>query len=857
MPFSFNFLKNISIRIRLMFGFSILCLLTLLTAGGGYYAQRQLTNNMGKTTDTIILVNQNQQKITQQLGMIRRVSEAILSAKTPDSVHIENEKLHELSQNGELIGRVVEQINTQLAHHKIRQLNDENALKKLSIKMSDEFIRVNELIQSVVDSLTFEVKINTDDSSMNSMKTLNTSSEGVRQQVNQLTVATKQAISSLKSIVSMQNIVLLLELQSKDLILATKAKRIKSVRNDLNDSITSAKGLFSQHPSEQISRNLLAQLASIKTLVKKLGREKSALQTTGVNNSAKLKGLLDRLNDKFNELKGFTKTLTNSIDLEVQSSISKADDQIGTQILSSQENIKKGLESLSSTTEQSLATISQALSIKSASQEIQNQVKDLFYSSNLKKIKYAAFDIEDLIDAASDSLAMLPSGSEQVKESLLLLKEYVKNIADLKRSIIKAKALMAAMLVTSTEQENPSLFDLITKLEESILSAAADMEKTVQDALSQSRENAAMWQTSQVAFGFCSFVLALFLGVSIVRSISRPLIDLKTTMAEFIKGNFSHQFSYRAKDEIGDIAIAIRAVAKNQQKHSNLASAISNGDLTGKATISSEKDALGIALTTMTEFLEQTIENINTESQSIHSISSELSHASDSLSNGARLQAESLEQVRHQMDEVGDQTSQNANSSKIANKISNEAADSASDGTKQMDIMLQSMSEITNSSQKITEIISVINGIAEQTNLLALNAAIEAARAGESGRGFSVVADEVRSLAAKSSQAASESEKLIKGSTKNVDQGSHIATQTATKLNSIQDLIAEVTKLVYEISSASSDQSGRFSSINNELKEVNQVTNKTKEEAEKSAEIAKELAARSSNLQQLLTKFKV
>ena len=853
-----SFLKDITIRWRLIGGFAILSLLTAAIAYGGFFALGQLNSNITQTTDTIVNSGRSQQVLTQQLSVIRAVIEKIKVAKQQSVIESELERVAPIPKENPDTTTVVNTIRDNLAAQKSQGLNLDKQINEKAVILQQYFSTINENIQSVADTLNFEVKISTSSSSEESQSILKTNNQDINSQVGNLSDATENAMNSLKDILAIQRMVMTLELRSKDLLLADSEKTLGYAESDLREQVSAATGQFRFFSDKDTSETLMLGLTEITAILASISEIKRLENADSRENQKAIETYGNSLNDYFEQMNGAASMSADMINFEVQINIAEAKSNIENQISSSQENVSQGLSNLTETTDKALETISQALQVKAVSQEIQNQVKDLLFATDLNNIKYAGTDIADLIDTALSALSQLPKddNSKKVSEILNTLKGEVSTLVKLKTDLIKTYQTIDLLFETDPEVTSLSITNMIVDLEENIKSTAQELEADVQTALSVSNQQSKSWQNSQVTLGGISFVLAIIIGFTIFRSINRPLVDLGNTMNEFNKGNFNHQFAYQAKDEIGKIAEAIRSVANYLQGHSNLAKSISSGDLTKKAKVASDQDELGIALQTMTQFLEATMENIDSESQTIHQISDQFTEASRVLSTGAANQAESLEQIRIQMNDAGDQTHQNANSSKSASKISEQTVATAEDGTKQMDVMVEAMKEIKASSNRITEIISVIDSIASQTNLLALNAAIEAARAGEAGRGFAVVADEVRNLAAKSSQAASETEQLIAGSSSHVEKGSTIADSTAEQLQGIQKAISDVTNLVFEISTASANQAQSFEAIQSDLEDVNKVTRKTLKEAESSATIAQNLSQRSTKLQELLAQFK-
>ena len=206
----------------------------------------------------------------------------------------------------------------------------------------------------------------------------------------------------------------------------------------------------------------------------------------------------------------------------------------------------------------------------------------------------------------------------------------------------------------------------------------------------------------------------------------------------------------------------------------SLAEAVAAGDLTTRIEVRSE-DEIGRLLTAMRHMqtgLVQVVASVRGGSEGVATASAEIAQGNHDLSSRTESQASALEQTAASMEELGSTVSQNASSAQEANVLAKSASAIAIRGGQVVGQVVETMKGINDSSKKIADIISVIDGIAFQTNILALNAAVEAARAGDQGRGFAVVASEVRSLAGRSAEAAKEIKTLIGNSVERVEQGS-------------------------------------------------------------------------------------
>jgi methyl-accepting chemotaxis protein len=235
----------------------------------------------------------------------------------------------------------------------------------------------------------------------------------------------------------------------------------------------------------------------------------------------------------------------------------------------------------------------------------------------------------------------------------------------------------------------------------------------------------------------------------------------------------------------------------------------------------------------------------------------QVSDSSQSLSQAATESASSLEEITASMHELTSQTNMNAENAIQASQLANQAKVSAEKGEGQMGSMVKAMNDINESAGSISKIIKAIDEIAFQTNLLALNAAVEAARAGKHGKGFTVVAEEVRNLAQRSAAAAKETAEMIEGSIKKTEAGAKIAEETSKALEEIVAGSAKVTDLIGEIAAASKEQAQGIGQINTGLSQVDQVTQQVTANAEESASASEELSSQSLQLKEMLTKFRL
>ncbi|MEZ5740830.1 MAG: methyl-accepting chemotaxis protein [Burkholderiaceae bacterium] len=285
---------------------------------------------------------------------------------------------------------------------------------------------------------------------------------------------------------------------------------------------------------------------------------------------------------------------------------------------------------------------------------------------------------------------------------------------------------------------------------------------------------------------------------------------------------------------------------------------LSAGDLSGTPTRAGlhEHSVLG-GLFQMREQLSGIFSTVRMNAESVATASAEIASGTQDLSDRTEMQASSLQQTAATMDELGITVRNNADNAQQANELAKGASTIASQGGEVVSEVVQTMRGIDESSKKITDIITVIDGIAFQTNILALNAAVEAARAGEQGRGFAVVAGEVRSLARRSADAAKEIASLISDSEKRVSQGTELVNQAGQTMEEIVGSIRRVSDIVSEISLASQEQSSGVQQVGEAVMHMDQNTQQNAALVEESTAAAESLRQQADDLVQAVAVFRL
>ncbi|MFZ3218546.1 MAG: methyl-accepting chemotaxis protein [Rhodoferax sp.] len=340
----------------------------------------------------------------------------------------------------------------------------------------------------------------------------------------------------------------------------------------------------------------------------------------------------------------------------------------------------------------------------------------------------------------------------------------------------------------------------------------------VKDAYGGAQQTYTASQVGVLVMLGLAVVLAVVMGIWITRQITGPIEFAVGAAKEFAEGNLTSELQAKGSDEPAQLLHALEAMR------------------------------LGLA---------KVVANVRQGSEGVATASAEIAQGNHDLSARTEQQASALEQTAASMEELSSTVKQNADSARQASQLATSASTVAVRGGEVVGQVVETMKGINESSRKISDIISVIDGIAFQTNILALNAAVEAARAGEQGRGFAVVASEVRSLAGRSAEAAKEIKNLIGASVERVEQGTALVDQAGVTMAEVVSSIKRVTDIVGEISAASHEQASGVSQVGEAVTQMDQATQQNAALVEEMAAAASSLKTQSHDLVQVVAAFKL
>ena len=363
--------------------------------------------------------------------------------------------------------------------------------------------------------------------------------------------------------------------------------------------------------------------------------------------------------------------------------------------------------------------------------------------------------------------------------------------------------------------------------------------------------------------GIASVLVSVFFGIYITRGITRPIKELEAAARQMEQGHLKIDVNYASKDELGSLSNSMRQMSDKISYYMDAISRVMRQLADSNLEIPHYDDFQGDflpvqeSLLIVLNSLNETISEINMFSDQVANGADQVSNGAQILSQGVIAQASSVEKLAATMSEISQQVKENAETSQVVKTAAGEMGANILACNQQMQEMKNAMEKINQNSTQIRSIIKTIDDIAFQTNILALNAAVEAARAGESGKGFSVVAQEVRSLATRSSDASKSTEALIEQSLAAVVYGTKVAEETAASLRNIAGGTDEMISKINQISEASKRQAAATEMVSTGIDQISDIVQTNSATAEESAAASEELYGQSQVLKSRVSRFKL
>lgn len=320
------------------------------------------------------------------------------------------------------------------------------------------------------------------------------------------------------------------------------------------------------------------------------------------------------------------------------------------------------------------------------------------------------------------------------------------------------------------------------------------------------------------------------------------------------------------RDEVGQIASAVKDLCGTLGRSVSDAGRILGEIAKGNLAVDIERNkgfyvggltALYDNIDIISKSLRLLVNDITEAAKSVDASSQQVAESAETLSSGSAEQSAAIDALAESLREINNIVGENAESCTNAHDLMGKTFEHVGNANSKMMSLANAMNNIKETSQKINDIIKTIEDISQQTNILALNASIEAARSGEAGKGFAIVAEEVRMLALKSTEAAKDSNALIQQSVKAVNEGVEITGSTSSAMTELGNYASEVKKIIDVIAVSSEEQAKMIKRISEEITEIEGIANESSQTAEESASTAKELSAQAELLDNLMEQFHI
>lgn len=397
--------------------------------------------------------------------------------------------------------------------------------------------------------------------------------------------------------------------------------------------------------------------------------------------------------------------------------------------------------------------------------------------------------------------------------------------------------------------------------------SAADQIIKAADVLTKSLLDESLSQTNRtiiiqdIIFALITLT-SLFIAFRLSADITHPVEELAKKMSEISKGNFEVEMTNQAGDEIGQLSRQLAEMIETIKSYIYDITSTLGEMAEGNVALEINREYIGdysaikVSLNHILQSLNDVVNHIRSCADQVNTNAKTLSVNAQSLSDGVERQSMEVERFKKDLDRVAQLTREDAENAITIKDISLKATNAVSESDKQMQQMTEAMNHIEKSSNEIAKVIKIIEDIAFQTNILALNAAVEAARAGAAGKGFSVVADEVRNLAAKSGEAAGNTTAMINKAIEAVSDGLNITKATADCLDEVSQSVLSMSDLLSNIDASTSEQADAFSRMEVSIGQIYQIAQSNASAAEENTTASEELSSQSEILEQIIQKFK-
>lgn len=467
-----------------------------------------------------------------------------------------------------------------------------------------------------------------------------------------------------------------------------------------------------------------------------------------------------------------------------------------------------------------------------------------------------AREFADTIDEGREILIENSDGIREEVDNLIAQLDYIKPIRDEILNLLEKGDYQSGLEMYKTEYEKKAK-DARESLKEISNLAGVSAGEYLENA--KSVENNIILLI--VALAVLIIALTGIIWYMITRSLTVPIKEIQRAAKDISQGKLKTTLDFVSENELGELSQNIRETSEALNLYvseiQKVLTAIGNGKLNYSSSITFRGDfiALNDAMDKISMLLRSSLQQISNSAEQVAGGAEQMSNSAQILSQGASEQASSIEELAASINEISDSVKENADNAVKSSQLADEVGGQILDSNQQMKTMIYTIEQIKRNADEITGIVKEIEDISFQTNILALNASVEAARAGEAGRGFSVVANEVRRLAAKTTSASRMTADLASKTSQAVEGGMQTADETARSLMKVVDGMQNVNGMVDRITEASVQQADAISQIRKSIELISEIVQGNSATSEESAAASEELSAQAQLLKGMVEQF--
>ena len=485
-----------------------------------------------------------------------------------------------------------------------------------------------------------------------------------------------------------------------------------------------------------------------------------------------------------------------------------------------------------------------------------NTLMAVVNNNNTEKSQYLDKAV-DLTEKLSDELEKITYSSGDMDSLRASCNELIQNVS------VAAEEIKGATSDDGVDSFNNYIAEPLERAVESIDKIDSAIAASAENTFDKSNTYGKTFGLIMIIVGVVSAVIGIGVSVYLARTFTTVIHEIEDAIVNISQGNLDSKVTYESKDEFGVMAEAARSTINGLsvliKDTSRMYGELANGNFDvhteAREVYIGEFKPLLDNMRVLSQQLSDTMAQIYQSADQVDSGSEQVSAGAQANAQGAAEQAASIEELAATIDEISEKITKNAADSQHASASIAEVGRQAGVSNDSMKEMLTAMHEISETSDRISEIIKTIEDIAFQTNILALNAAVEAARAGEAGKGFAVVADEVRNLAAKSAEAAQNTTTMIEGTVSAIENGNALVNEAAGAVESVVASASEVAELNKKISDAAKEAADSVKQISIGVDQISNVVQTNSATAEESAAASEELSAQAQTLKDLVGAF--